>query len=77
MESPLGVSLKEAQKMYRKYLEAETLILSNQRYRIEDRELERANLEEVVSGKLYWEKLCYKLSKGSKASIVGIKPINL
>jgi len=77
MKSPTGITLEKAQEMYQKYIDAEVLIISNQRYKIEDRELERAPLKEVLAAKLYWEKQCYKLSQGRGSNVVSINPINL
>lgn len=38
------------------YLDAETKVLQGQRYKIQDRELERASLSEIRKGIEYWRK---------------------
>lgn len=38
------------------YLDAETKVLQGQRYKIQDRELERASLSEIRTGIEYWRK---------------------
>ena len=77
MHPATGITLKEAQEMYRKYMEAERLILSHQRYRIEDRELERASLKDITEGKKEWERICIDLSAGNSRRTVSIIPSNL
>lgn len=65
-----GLTLKEAQAKYREYLDAESKVLMGQRYKIENKELERANLEEIRKGITFWENKCSQLSKN------GYKVIN-
>lgn len=72
--SVLGITLKEAQDWYRKYMEAELLILKSERYRIADNELQRTSLEKVVEGKKYWEQMCIKLSGGHRRRTTSIIP---
>ncbi len=77
MHPATGITLKEAQEMYRKYMDAERLILSHQRYKIEDRELERASLKDITEGKKEWERVCIDLSGGNSRRTVSIIPSNL
>ncbi len=77
MHPATGITLKEAQEMYRKYMDAERKVLSNQRYKIEDRELERADLKDIVAGKKEWERVCIDLSGGNSKRVVSIIPSNL
>lgn len=53
----MSVITKEiaAQKLS-SYLDAETKVLQGQRYKIQDRELERASLNEIRAGIEYWRK---------------------
>lgn len=77
MDPATGITLREAQEMYRKYMEAERLILSHQRYKIEDRELERASLKDITTGKRDWERICIDLNGGNSRRTVSVIPGNL
>lgn len=77
MTSATGITLEEAQDMYRKYMNAEILVLSNQRYKITDRELERAELKDIVAGKIQWERICKELAGVSKRRTVSVNPVNI
>lgn len=70
-----GLTLKEAQEIYRRYLDAERKVLSSQRYKIEDKELERASLSEIRDGIKYWMNMCKTLSPGGKRGIKGFRVI--
>ena len=60
----MSVITKEiaAQKLS-SYLDAETKVLQGQRYKIQDRELERASLSEIRAGIEYWRKKYEKKKK--------------
>lgn len=50
-----GITLAQAEAQLALYLAAETAVLNNQRYRIADRELERADLAEIRKGVETWD----------------------
>lgn len=49
-----GITLAQAEAQLALYLAAEAAVLNNQRYRIGDRELERADLAEIRDGVEIW-----------------------
>lgn len=57
-----GITLDQAQTQLNSYLAAETAILSGQRYTINGRELQRANLAEVQKGVETWNTRVIQLS---------------
>lgn len=50
-----GISLAQAEAQLALYLAAEAAVLGNQRYKIKDRELERASLETIQAGVALWD----------------------
>lgn len=74
MQSATGITLKEAQAMYREYMEAERLALTSQRYKIENKELERASIADLTAGKKEWERVCINLSGGNSRKVISNIP---
>ena len=58
------ISLDEAKAMLYGWLEAERLVMSGKSYRIGNRQLTRANLDEIREGITYWRKEVAKLESG-------------
>jgi len=50
-----GITLAQAEAQLALYLAAEAAVLNNQRYKIGDRELERADLAEIRNGVKTWD----------------------
>lgn len=50
-----GITLAQAEAQLALYLAAEAAVLGNQRYKIKDRELERASLETIQAGVKTWD----------------------
>ena len=48
--------MSDAREMYQLYLDAEKKILKGQSVRFGDRQLNRADLEEVRQGRMEWER---------------------
>jgi len=68
-----GITLAIAQAKLEAYLAAETAVLSGQRYEIEGRMLQRANLAEIQAGINVWDQRVKRLSAraaGRSAAIV-------
>lgn len=68
-----GITLAIAQSKLDAYLAAETAVLSGQRYEIEGRMLQRANLAEIQAGINAWDMRVKRLSArnaGRSAAIV-------
>ena len=68
-----GITLAQAQAQLDAYLAAETAVLSGQRYEIEGRMLQRANLAEIQAGINAWDMRVKRLSArnaGRSAAIV-------
>lgn len=68
-----GINLTIAQAKLDAYLAAETAVLSGQRYEIEGRMLQRANLAEIQTGIDIWNQRVQRLSAraaGRSAAIV-------
>ena len=68
-----GITLPIAQAKLDAYLAAETAVLSGQRYEIEGRMLQRANLAEIQTGIDIWDQRVKRLSAragGRSAAIV-------
>lgn len=57
-----GITLETAQARLTAYLAAEEKVLAGQRYRIDDRELTRANLAEIQTGIATWNNRVVELS---------------
>lgn len=57
-----------AAKRLSQYLDAEEKVLNGKRYRIQDRELERASLAEIRKGIEYWKKK-YEEANGKRRGI--------
>ncbi|CAM3107959.1 MULTISPECIES: DUF6148 family protein [Streptobacillus] len=57
------------QEMINMYIEAEKAVLTGQRYRIGSRELERANLSEIVKNRMIWERRLVDLNTGGGSTI--------
>ena len=60
-----GITFAQAEAQLALYLAAEAAVLGNQRYRIGDRELERADLAEIRAGVTIWDERVKKLSSQS------------
>ena len=68
-----GITLAIAQAKLDAYLAAETSVLSGQKYEIEGRLLQRANLAEIQTGINIWDQRVKRLSaraSGRSAAIV-------
>jgi len=68
-----GITLAIAQAKLDAYLAAETAVLSGQKYEIEGRMLQRANLNEIQAGINAWDQRVKRLSAraaGRSAAIV-------
>ena len=57
-----GITLEQAQTQLNTYLAAETAVLGGQRYSINGRELQRANLAEIQKGVETWNARVKQLS---------------
>jgi len=57
-----GITLAQAEAQLQRYLDAETAVLGNQRYKIKDRELERASLEAIQAGVKLWDERAKRLA---------------
>ena len=60
-----GISLAQAQAKLDSYLAAETAVLGGQRYKIADRELQRATLETIQAGVETWNLRVIQLSNSA------------
>ena len=68
-----GIDLTTAQNRLQQYLDAEAAVLTGQRYSINGRTLDRANLGEIQQGIEIWNKRVQQLSaraSGRSAAIV-------
>lgn len=68
-----GIDLTTAQNRLQQYLDAEAAVLSGQKYTINGRTLERANLGEIQQGIEIWNQRVQRLSaraSGRSAAIV-------
>lgn len=68
-----GINLAIAQAKLDAYLAAETAVLTGQKYEIEGRMLQRANLAEIQTGINIWDQRVKRLSaraSGRSAAIV-------
>jgi len=68
-----GIDLDTANAKLTAYLNAEAAVLSGQRYKIDNRELYRADLAEIRKGIDYWNGWVQRLdarSRGRSAAIV-------
>lgn len=57
-----GITLAQAEAKLAAYLDAETKVLAKQRYRISDRELQKAPLESIQAGVKIWNDRVQNLS---------------
>lgn len=69
-----GITLAIAQAKLDAYLAAETAVLSGQKYEIEGRTLQRANLSEIQSGINIWNQRVQRLSARTAGRSVAITP---
>lgn len=60
-----GISLAQAQTQLNAYLAAETAVLGGQRYKIADRELTRADLEQIQAGIKIWNERVINLTNSA------------
>jgi hypothetical protein len=56
-----GITLEQAQAKLAEYIAAETAVLSNQEYTIDNRRLKRADLEMIQLGIKAWDGRCKEL----------------
>lgn len=61
-----GITLAEAEARLQEYLTAESAVLSNQSYRIKDREMTRADLKDIREGIVFWDSRVRSLSGGGR-----------
>jgi hypothetical protein len=61
-----GITLLQAQTQLNAYLEAETAVLSGQKYEIAGRMLMRANLAEIQQGIVTWNSRVVTLTNQSR-----------
>lgn len=59
-----GKTLKECQRKYQLYSDAEEAVLTGKSYEIEGRKLTRENLSEIRKGMQYWENECNRIGNG-------------
>ena len=57
-----GITLEIADGRLQQYMAAETAVLSSQAYKIDDREMTRADLDAIRSGIAYWSDWVDKLN---------------
>lgn len=69
-----GITLAIAQSKLDAYLAAETAVLSGQRYEIEGRMLQRANLAEIQTGITIWNQRVQRLSNRAAGRATAITP---
>lgn len=69
-----GITLAIAQSKLDAYLAAETAVLSGQRYEIEGRMLQRANLKEIQDGITIWNQRVQRLSGRAAGRATAITP---
>ena len=69
-----GITLSIAQSKLDAYLAAETAVLSGQRYEIEGRMLQRANLKEIQEGINIWNQRVQRLSNRAAGRSSAITP---
>lgn len=71
-----GITLAIAQAKLDAYLAAETAVLTGQRYEIEGRMLQRANLAEIQTGINLWDQRVKRLSarSGGRSAAVVMRP---
>lgn len=60
-----GITLLQAQTQLDAHLAAQSAALSSQRYKISDRELQRAPLEQIQAGIEYWNRQVMLLTSRS------------
>jgi hypothetical protein len=69
-----SISKDVAQEMLNLYLEAEKAILVNQSYTVKNRTFTRANLDEVVKERKYWQSYVLSLSGHKSIRIIPVAP---
>lgn len=69
-----GITLAIAQTKLDAYLAAETAVLSGQKYEIEGRMLQRANLAEIQAGINIWNQRVQRLSARTSGRATAITP---
>lgn len=69
-----GIDLTTATAKLTAYLNAESAVLSAQKYTIEGRELTRANLKEIRDGIVYWDQWVKRLSARSAGRRAAVTP---
>lgn len=69
-----GITLQQAQARLDEYLAAEAAVLSGQMYRIGERELRRANLNEIQAGINAWDMRVKRLSRRASGGAAAIVP---
>jgi hypothetical protein len=61
-----GITLEQAESKLAEYLAAESAVLSGQRYKIDGREMQKADLVAIQAGLEYWNTWVIRLSSGRK-----------
>lgn len=69
-----GLTLEQAQEKLTQYLTAEEAILTNQKSRIGDKELTRADLAAVQEGVKLWDARCKALSRAGGITVREVIP---
>lgn len=59
-----GITLAQAEAQLASYLAAETAVLSGQKYKIDGREMQKADLEFIQRGIETWNNRVIRLSRG-------------
>ncbi|HEY4532816.1 MAG TPA: DUF6148 family protein [Fusobacterium sp.] len=62
-------SIEECIEMIEMYHKAEKAVLTGRRYRIGTRELERADLQEIRKGRIFWENELERLERRGKRPV--------
>lgn len=71
-----GITLAQAQAKLDAYLAAETAVLSGQRYEIEGRMMQRADLKVIQDGITIWNQRVQRLSarSGGRTHVISPRP---
>ncbi len=66
----MAISLETAKQMLDLYVQAEKEVLLNQSYKINDRTLTRANLEEISKNRQIWEQKVSRLERNTRGLVI-------
>ena len=69
-----GLTLEQAEARLTQYLAAEEAILTNQKIKIDDRELTRADLASIQEGIKLWNRRCQSLSRTGGIAVREVIP---